>query len=87
MLKSKVFVFNEKNLIEDIERFKMTGRDVYDLQCNLLTAYIWTSTYGLEWDFSFSKMQEYNSGGVIGKFQGIPIRINDALDNGTVGIR
>lgn len=87
MLKSRIFTFNEKNLIKDIERFRMTGREIYELQCNLLTAYIWASTYELEWYFSFSKLQEYNSEEAVGEFQGIPIRINDALDNGTVGIR
>lgn len=81
MLKSRILTIDEKNLIEDIERVRAHGRVVVELQCNLLTAYIWASAYEI------NPLRTIALGKPVGEFEGIPIRINEALDTGMVRIR
>ena len=88
MYKSRVFSFNEDNLLRDIANYERdTGKEVIELQCNSKTAYAWTGLYieQLKYPVEFSETDREK--GMIGSYQGIPIKINGALDDGTVAIK
>ena len=87
MYKSRVFSFNEENLLRDIANYEnYGGYEVAELQCNSKTANAWTGLYieQLKYPVEFSKADREK--GIIGSYKGIPIKINKALDNGIVGI-
>lgn len=88
MYKSRVFSFNEENLLRDIANYEnYGGNEVTELQCNSTTAYAWTGLYknDLKYDVEFSELDKEK--GILGAYQGIPIKINEALDDGTIGIK
>lgn len=88
MLKSRVFSFNEQNLLKDIAEFEnTTGREVSELQCNTNTLHVWYNLYEnmLNYPSKFSSKELEK--GIVGKYQGIPITINNLLDNGTINIK
>lgn len=87
MLKSRVFSFNEQNLLRDIAEFKnATGREVSELQCNLNTLHVWYDLYENMLNYPRLSSKELEKR-IVGKYQGIPITINNALDNGTINIK
>ena len=88
MYKSRVFDFNEENLLKDIANYEnYGGYEVTELQCNSKTANAWTGLYieQLKYPVEFSETDREK--GILGSYQGIPIKINEALDDGTVAIK
>lgn len=88
MYKSRVFSFNEENLLIDIANYEnYGGYEVTELQCNSKTANAWTGLYieQLKYPVEFSETDREK--GIIGSYQGIPIVINENLDEGIVGIK
>ena len=86
--KSRVFSFNEENLLRDIANYEnYGGYEVTELQCNSKTANAWTGLYieQLKYPVEFSETDREK--GIIGSYKGIPIKINEKLDNGIVGIK
>ena len=85
MYKSRVFSFNEENLLRDIANYERdTGKEVTKLQCNIKTYQVWVGLYRPE--LSYTVEIEEIGDGVMARYKGIPIIINDKLDDGTVGI-
>lgn len=86
MLKSRIFNFYEDNLQRDINEFeRVTGVKPKKLECNVNTGRIW-----FEWMEGYLPFIQYEDElpkGIIGKYDGIPIEINEALDDGTIGIK
>ena len=88
MLKSRVFSFNEQNLLRDIAEFENTmGREASELQCNTNTLYVWYDLYENMLNCPSEISGDELSKGIVGKYQGIPITINNKLDNGTINIK
>lgn len=87
MLKSRILSINEQNLLDGMERVEATGKEISELQCNLLTAYLWLEKYKgeLKYDPDYNSVDKDK--GIIGRYNGIPIVINEALDDGTVAIK
>ena len=86
MYKSKVFTFNEENLLKDIANYERdTGKEVTKLQCNIKTYQVWVSLYRPE--LSYAVEIEEIGDGVMARYKGIPIVINEELDDGIVGIK
>ena len=86
MYKSRVFSFNEENLLRDIANYERgTGKEVTELQCNIKTYQVWVDLYRPE--LSDSVEIEEIGDGVMARYKGIPIVINEKLDDGTVGIK
>lgn len=86
--KSRIFSFNEENLLRDIANYEnYGGYEVTELQCNSKTANAWTGLYieQLKHPVEFSETDREK--GILGSYQGIPIKINEALDDGTVAIK
>ena len=85
MYKSRVFSFNEENLLKDIENYERdTGKEVTNLQCNIKTYQVWVGLYRPE--LSYAVGIEAIGDGVMARYKGIPIVINEKLDDGIVGI-
>ena len=85
MYKSKVFSFNEENLLRDISNYECNpGKEVTKLQCNIKTYQVWIGLYRPE--LSYIVEIEEIGDGIMARYEGIPIEINDKLDDGTVGI-
>ena len=85
MYKSRVFSFNEENLLRDIANYEnYGGYEVTELQCNIRTYQVWVGLYRPE--LSYAVEIEEIGDGVMARYKGIPIVINDNLDDGTVGI-
>lgn len=86
MYKSRVFTFNKENLLRDIANYERdTGKEVTKLQCNIKTYQVWVSLYRPE--LSYTVEIEEIGDGVMARYKGIPIIINDKLDDGTVAIK
>lgn len=85
MYKSKLFIFNEDNLRRDIAHVEESNR-VKELQCNSQTAYAWFDMHKNELQYPIEKDLIYQNAGLIGSYQGIPIKLNESLDDGNVGI-
>lgn len=85
MYKSKLFIFNEDNLRRDIAHVEESNR-VKELQCNSQTAYAWFDMHKNELQYPIEKDLIYQNAGLIGLYQGIPIKLNESLDDGSVGI-
>ena len=85
MYKSRVFSFNEENLLRDIANYG--GYEVTELQCNSKTANAWTGLYieQLKYPVEFSETDREKR--ILGSYQGISIKINENLDDGIVGIK
>ena len=87
MYKSRVLSFNEENLLRDMANYEnYGGHEATELQCNSKTANAWTGLYieQLKYPVEFSETDREK--GILGSYQGIPIKINEALDDGIVGI-
>ena len=85
MYKSRVFSFNEENLLRDIANYEnYCGYEVTELQCNIKTYQVWIGLYRPE--LSYAVEIEEIGDGVMARYKGIPIIINDKLDDGIVGI-
>ena len=85
MYKSGIFNFNEENLLRDIAIYERdTGKEVAKLQCNIKTYQVWVGLYRPE--LSYAVEIEEIGDGIMARYKGIPIVINDKLDDGTVGI-
>mgnify|MGYP006372853951 FL=1 len=85
MYKSRVFSFNEENLLRDIANYgRDTGKEVTKLQCNIKTYQVWVGSYRPE--LSYTVEIEEIGDGVMARYKGIPIVINEKLDDGIVGI-
>ena len=86
MYKSRVFSFNEENLLRDIANYEnYCGYEVTELQCNIKTYQVWIGLYRPE--LSYAVEIEEIGDGVMARYKGIPIVINEKLDDGTVGIK
>ena len=86
MYKSRVFSFNEENLLRDIANYERdTGKEVVKLQCNIKTYQVWVGLYRPE--LSYAVEIEEIGDDVMARYKGIPIVINDKLDDGTVAIK
>lgn len=86
MYKSRVFSFNEENLLRDIANYERdTGKEVTKLQCNIKTYQVLVGLYRPE--LSYTVEIEEIGDGVMARYKGIPIVINEKLDDGTVGIK
>lgn len=85
MYKSRIFNFNEENLLRDIVNYERdTGKEVTNLQCNIKTYQVWVGLYRPE--LSYAVEIEEIGDEVMARYKGIPIVINEKLDNGTIGI-
>ena len=85
MYKSRVFSFNEENLLRDIANYERdTGKEVTKLQCNTKTYQVWIGLYRPE--LSYAVEIEEIGDGVMARCKGIPIVINEKLDDGTIEI-
>ena len=85
MYKSRVFSFNEENLLRDIANYERDiGKEVTKLLCNIKTYQVWIGLYRPE--LSYSVEIEEIGDGVMARYKGIPIVINEKLDDGTIGI-
>ena len=85
MYKSRVFSFNEENLLRDMANYERdTGKEVTKLQCNIKTYQVWVGLYRPE--LSYAVEIEESGDGVIERKKGNQIEINEKLDDGTVGI-
>ena len=85
MYKSRAFSFNEENLSRDIAIYERdTGKEATKLQCNIKTYQVWVGLYRPE--LSYAVEIEEIGDGVMARYKGIPIIINDKLDDGIVGI-
>lgn len=87
MLKSRVFSFDEDRLLGDMELFKISGREITELQCNINTLHVWYDLYENMLNYPSAISGGELSKGIVGKYQGIPITINNLLDNGTINIK
>ena len=86
MYKSRVFSFNEENLLRDIANYEnYGGYEVTELQCNIRTYQVWVGLYRPE--LSYAVEIEEIGDGVMARYKGIPIVINEKLDDGIVGIK
>ena len=86
MYTSRVFSFNEENLLRDIANYERdTGKEVVKLQCNIKTYQVWVGLYRPE--LSYAVEIEEIGDDVMARYKGIPIVINDKLDDGTVAIK
>lgn len=86
MYKSRVFSFNEENLLRDIANYEnYGGHEVTELQCNIKTYQVWICLYRPE--LSYAVEIEEIGYGIMARYKGIPIVINEALDDGTVAIK
>ena len=86
MYKSRVFSFNEENLMRDIANYERdTGKEVTELQCNIKTYQVWVCLYRPK--LSYAVEIEEIGDGVMARYKGIPIVINEKLDDGIVGIK
>ena len=86
MYKSRVFSFNEENLLRDIANYERdTGKEVTKLQCNIKTYQVLVGLYRPE--LSYTVEIEEIGDGVMARYKGIPIVINEKLDDGIVGIK
>ena len=86
MYKSRVFTFNEKNLLRDIANYEnYDGYEVTELQCNIKTYEVWVGLYRPELSYAI-EIEEIGDG-VMARYKGIPIIINDELDDGIVAIK
>ena len=86
MYKSRVFSFNEENLLRDIANYgRDTGREVTNLQCNIKTYQVLVGLYRPE--LSYAVEIEEIGDGVMARYKGIPIVINEKLDDGIVAIK
>ena len=86
MYKSRVFSFNEENLLRDMANYERdTGKEVTKLQCNIKTYQVLVGLYRPE--LSYTVEIEEIGDGVMARYKGIPIVINEKLDDGTVGIK
>ena len=82
---SSVFTFNEENLLRDMANYERdTGKEVTKLQCNIKTYQVWVGLYRPE--LSYVVEIEEIGDGVMARYKGIPIVINEKLDDGIVGI-
>ncbi|MDO4975188.1 MAG: hypothetical protein Q4E61_02580 [Alphaproteobacteria bacterium] len=83
---NKTFVFDnyeESILQQNIAEFEnTTGKEVTKLECNSDTAYNWTFTYRER--LKYSHYDKHN--GVYGRYDGIPIAINQKLKDGVISI-
>lgn len=80
-----MFTFNEENLLRDIANYENYGRhEVTELQCNIKTYQVWVGLYRPE--LSYTVEIEEIGDGIVARYKGIPIIINDELDEGTVAI-
>ena len=53
MYKSRVFSFNEENLLRDIANYERdSGKEVTELQCNIKTYQVWVGLYRPELSYS-----------------------------------
>ena len=85
MYKSSVFSFNEENLLRDIANYERDiGKEVTKLQCNIKTYQVWVGSNRPE--LSYAVEIEEIGDGVMARYKGIPIVINEKLDDGIVGI-
>ena len=85
MYKSRVFSFNEENLLRDIANYERdTGKEVTKLQCNIKTYQVLVGLYRPELSYTV-EIKEIGDG-VMARYKGIPIVINEKLDDGIVGI-
>ena len=88
MYKSRVFSFNEENLLRDMANYEnYGGHEVTELQCNSKTANTWTGLYREQLKYTVEFSETDREKGIVGSYQGIPIKINEALDDGTVAIK
>ena len=88
MYKSRVFDFNEENLLRDIANYEnYGGYKVTELQCNSKTANAWTRLYIEQLKYPVEFNETDREKGIIGSYQGIPIVINENLYDGIVGIK
>ena len=69
------------------QRENYGGYEVTELQCNSKTANAWTGLYieQLKYPVEFSETDREK--GILGSYQGIPIKINEVLDDGIVAIK
>ena len=85
MYKSRVFSFNDENLLRDIANYERdTGKEVIMLQCNIKTYQVWIGLYRPE--LSYVVEIEEIGDGTMARYKGIPIVIDNNLDDGVVGI-
>lgn len=85
MYKSRIFNFNEESLLRDIANYgRDIGKEVTKLQCNIKTYQIWVGLYRPE--LSYTVEIEEIGDGVMARYKGIPIVINEKLGDGAVGI-
>ena len=83
---SRVFTFNEENLLRDMANYERdTAKEVTELQCNIKTYQVWVGLYRPE--LSYAVEIEEIGDGIMARYKGIPIVINDKLDDGTVAIK
>ena len=86
MYKSRVFSLNEENLLRDIANDEnYGGYEVTELQCNIRTYQVWVGLYRPE--LSYAVEIEEIGDRVMARYKGIPIVINEKLDDGIVGIK
>ena len=86
MYKSRLFIIYNYNLEHDISNVELSGRKIKELQCNDLTMRVWLSLYEEVRRFSTTTGRFERDTGLVGSYKGVPIRINNTLDNGTIGI-
>ena len=86
MYKSRVFSFNEENLLRDIANYEnYGGYEVTELQCNIRTYQVLVDSNRPE--LSYAVEIEEIGDRVMARYKGIPIVINEKLDDGIVGIK
>lgn len=85
MYKSRIFTFNEDNLRRDIAHIEKSKRQIKELQCSFYTACVWLGIYAGKPIYPINKDEYSNI--LIGFYHEIPVRINDSLDYGIVGIK
>ena len=87
MYKSRVFSFNEENLLRDMVNYEnYGGYEVTELQCNSKTANAWTGLYIEQLKYPVEFNETDREKGILGSYQGISIKINENLDDGTIEI-
>ena len=85
MYKSRVFSINKENLLRDMSNYERdTGKEITKLQCNIKTYQVWVGLYRPE--LSYVVEIEEIGDGTMARYKGIPIVINENLDDGIVGI-
>ena len=86
MYKSRIFSFNEENLLRDIANYEnYGGYEVTELQCNIRTYQVLVDSNRPE--LSYAVEIEEIGDRVMARYKGIPIVINEKLDDGIVGIK